>query len=138
MDRQYTNRIIIINETAQNSTNAAGAAPVTPINFESFRNVELEVVMTGFTGTVKFAGSNSDKHVDFGAAASLANPWDFVKSINQIDGTSVAGGTGLSGSATTSVTNLETNTNGFKWIGAIVSGYSAGTLTVRGKGYSNL
>lgn len=138
MDRQYTDRIIIVNEANANSTNSAGAAPVTPAVMQSFRNVELEVCMTGFTGTVKFAGSNADKAPDFGAAASLANPWDYVKTVNQIDGSSVAGGTGIAGTSTTSVTNLETNTNGFKWIAAIISSYSAGTVTVRGKGYSNL
>lgn len=133
MDRQYTDRIIHLNEIVANSSGTSKA-----MNMQSFRNVELEVVMTGFTGTVKFAGSNADTEPNFYAAASLANPWDFIKCVNQIDGTSVAGGTGLSGTATTSVTNLEANTNGFKWVCAIVSGYSAGTLTVRGKGYSNL
>lgn len=131
MDRQYTDRIIHLNEVV---ANGAGTAA----NMQSFRNVEIEVVMTGFTGTVKFAGSNADSAPAFGSAASLSNPWDFIKTVNQIDGTSVAGGTGLVGSATTSVTQLEANTNGFKWVAAIVSGYSAGSLTVRLKGYSNL
>lgn len=122
----------MLNEVAANGATAAGVA-----NFEDFRNVELEVVMTGFTGTIKFVGSNADTCPAFGTAASLSNPWDYVKTVNQIDGSAVAGGTGLTGAATTSVTNLEANTNGFKWVGAVISGYSAGTLTLRGKGYSN-
>lgn len=131
MDRQYTDRIIMLNEVVAN-----GASPAA--NMQSFRNVEHEVVMTGFTGTIKFVGSNADAAPNFANGAALANPWDYVKCINQIDGSSVAGGTGLSGTATTSVTQLEMNTNGFKWVGAIISGYSAGTLTLRTKGYSNL
>lgn len=130
MDRQCTDRIIHLSEVG---VNGAGVAMM----MQSFRNVEFEAVMTGFTGTVKFAGSNADVAPNFGAAASLSNPWDFIRCINQIDGSSVAGGTGISGTATTSVTQLEANTNGFKWVAAIVSGYSAGTLTVRAKGYSN-
>lgn len=121
----------MLNAVAANGASASA-------NMASFRNVELQVAMTGFTGTVKFAGSNADVAPDFSSAASAANPWDFIKCVNQIDGSSVNGGTGVSGTATTSVTNLETNTNGFKWVAAIVSSYSAGSVTVKGKGISNL
>jgi hypothetical protein len=133
MDRQYTDEIIMFNEAAAN-----GATPIGRGDMQSFRNVEHTVVMTGFTGTIKFVASNADTCPDFSAAASLTNRYDYVKCINQIDGSSVNGGTGLAGTATTSVTQLEMNTNGFKWVGAIISGYSAGTLTLRTKGYSNL
>ena len=44
---------------------------------------------------------------------------------------------GLTGAATTSVTMLEANTNGIRWLCPIVSGYSAGTLTVKARGVSN-
>lgn len=116
---------------------ANGASAQGQCNMEEFQHVEFEAAMTGFTGTVKFAASNADTCPDFGAAATAANPWDYVKCINQIDGSSVAGGTGLSGTATTSVTNLEANTNGFKWFGAIISSYSAGSLDLRAKGYND-
>lgn len=123
----------MFNEAAVNGATTTGSA-----NMQSFRNVEHTVVMTGFTGTIKFVASNADAAPNFGASASLTNRWDYVKCINQIDGSSVAGGTGLAGSATTSITQLEMNTNGFKWVGAIISSYSAGTLTLRTKGYSNM
>lgn len=103
-----------------------------------YRNIELDVIQTGFTGTVKFVGSNLDQKPNFGASAGLTNPWTYLKTINLIDGSAVAGGTGIAGSATTSVTMLEANTNGIKWFGAIVSGFSAGTLTVNLKGFSNI
>lgn len=130
MDRQYTNQKTLLAEAAVNGKGIQ-------LYGESFRNIELEIVMTGFTGTIKIAGSNADTCPDFGAAASLTNPWDFIKCVNQIDGSSVNGGTGITGAASTSVTQLECNTNGFKWICPIVSGYTGGTVTVKGKGYSN-
>lgn len=129
-DRQYTDRIIVLNAVAANGASVA-------VNMASFRNVEIELDQVGFTGTVKVAGSNADAAPDFSASATAANPWDYIKCINQIDGSSVAGGTGITGSATTSTTQLEANTNGFKWVGLVVSGYSAGSITGRMKGFSN-
>lgn len=122
----------MLNEIAASGNTAKGVA-----NFQDFRDVELTVVMTGFSGTIKFVGSNADLPPDFSSAASLTNPYDYVKTVNQIDGSSVAGGTGLVGTATTSVTNLEVNTNAFKWIGAIVTSVTGGTLSLFGKGYDN-
>lgn len=122
----------MLNEVAANGATAAGVA-----NFEQFRNIELTLVQTGFTGTIKFVGSNADACPNFANAAALGNEYDYIKTINLIDGSSVAGGTGVTGSATTSVTQLEANTNGMKWVGAIISGYAAGTLSLFGKGYSN-
>ena len=130
MDRQYTDQVILLNAVAANGASV-------PANFTSFRNVELQIAMAGFTGTLKVVGSNADAAPDFGSSASVSNPWDYIKCINQIDGSSVAGGTGVSGTATTSVQNLEANTNGFKWIGVIVSSFSAGAITVKAKGFSN-
>jgi hypothetical protein len=104
---------------------------------EAFRNVEVEVVMTNFTGTLKFAAANAETAPDPTNAASLANPWAYVKAINLIDGSSVVGGTGLTGAATTSVTMLEINTNGIKWIIPEVTSYTGGTLTVKVKGFGN-
>lgn len=129
MDREYTDRIIVLNAVAANGASAA-------VNMASFRNVEIEIDQVGFTGTVKVAASNADTAPDFSASATAANPWDFVKCVNQIDGSAVAGGTGVSGTATTSTTQLEANTNGFKWFALIVSGYSAGSVTARMKSYT--
>ena len=129
-DRQYTDQVILLSAVAANGASAS-------VNMVSFRNVEFEVDQVGFTGTVKFVGSNADVAPNFANAASATNPWDYIKTINHIDGSSVAGGTGVSGTATTSTTNLEANTNAFKWVGAIVSSYSGGSVTVKAKGVSN-
>lgn len=131
MDRQYTDQTILLSAAAGNGASAAA-------NFASFRNVELQISMAAYTGTIKIVGSNADAPPDFSSAATGANPWDYVKCINQIDGSAVNGGTGLTGAATTSVTNLAVNSDGMKWIGVITSGAGGGSVTAKVKGYSNV
>ncbi len=99
--------------------------------------MELQIAQVGFSGTLKIVGSNADSIPDFSAAASASNPWDYVQSIDLIDGSSIAGGTGITSVTVTSVRNLETNTNAFKWIGIILSNVTAGAITVKGKGVSD-
>lgn len=131
MDRYYTDQQILLNAAAAN-----GAS--TPANFVSFRDVELQLAQVGFTGTIKFAVSNADAAPDFSAAASATNPWDYVQVVDQIDGSSIAGGTGIASVTVTAVRNLELNTNAFKWVGAVISGYSAGSVTLKAKGVSGI
>lgn len=129
--RGYTDQSILFSAVAAN-----GAS--TPQNFQSFRNVELQLAQVAFSGTLKFVGSNADAAPDFSAAASASNPWDYIQCIDQIDGSSIAGGTGVVSVTVTSVRNLEANINGFKWIGAIISSYSAGSVTLKAKGYDGV
>lgn len=131
MDRYYTDQAILLNAAAANTAS-------TPQNFVSFRDVELQLATTGFTGVIKFVGSNADAAPDFSAAASAANPWSYVATVDQIDGSSIAGGTGISYTTDTSVKNIEANSNAFKWFGVVISGYSAGSITVKGKGVSGI
>ena len=125
--RTYTDQFIILNEVA-----ADGAS--TPETVIDFTHLEAQVAMTGFTGTIKFVMSNADTAPAFGSAASKTNPWSYVKAIDLIDGSAVNGGMGITGVATSSVTNLEINTNAVKWFGAIISGFGAGTLSLKLKG----
>lgn len=131
MDRQYTDQAILLNAAAAN-----GAS--TPQNFASFRDIELQLAQVGFSGTIKFVGSNADAAPDFSSAASASNPWDYVQVVDQQDGSSVAGGTGVTSVTVTSVRNLEANANAFKWFGAIISGYTAGSITLKAKGVSGI
>lgn len=131
MDRQYTDQAILLNAAAAN-----GAS--TPQNFASFRDVELQVAQTAFTGTIQFVGSNADAAPDFSSAASASNPWSYIQVVDQIDSSSIAGGTGIVSVTVTSVRNLEANSNAFKWIGVVISGYGAGSVTVKGKGVSGI
>lgn len=131
MDRQYTDQIILLNAVA-----ASGVS--TPANFASFRDIELQLAQVGFSGTIKFVGSNADAPPDFSSAASAANPWDYVQVVDQIDGSSIAGGTGITSVTITSVRNLEANSNAFKWFGAILSSVTAGSVTLKAKGVSGI
>lgn len=107
-------------------------------NFVSFRNVEIQIATSGFSGVIKLVGSNADTAPDFSQAASASNPWSYIQAIDQIDGSSIAGGTGISYTTDTSIKNLEANTNAFKWIGVITSSYTAGSITVKAKGVSEV
>ncbi len=119
-------RTILLNEVAAN-----GSSVAMPTTHD--RHIAVEICMTNFTGTVKLVGSQADVENPpaFGSAASVSNPWTYVKSVDLIDGSAVNGGTGKTGAATTSVFNLEVNANILKWIGAEVSNFAGGTVTVR-------
>ena len=129
--RTYTDQTILLNEVAADGASVAGSGLVI-----DFTHIEAQVAMTGFTGVIKFVGSTADTAPAFGSAASATNPWSYIKSIDLIDGSAINGGTGITGVATTSVTNLEVNVNALKWVGAIISGFSAGTITLKIKGVS--
>lgn len=131
MDRQYTDQAILLNAVAANGVS-------TPQNFASFRDVELQVFQNNFSGTIKFVGSNADAAPDFSAAASGSNPWDYVQVVDQVDGTVIAGGTGITSVTVTSVRNLELNTNAFKWVGIILSSVTGGSVTIKAKGVSGI
>lgn len=111
---------------------AAADGDGSPQLVDGFRHVMLQLAMVGFTGTVQFAISNADTVPDFGAAASASNPWSYVAVKDLIDNSSKAGGTGVSGTVTTSVANYEVNTNGQKWLCAIISSWAAGSVTLKG------
>ena len=96
-----------------------------------FRHLLLEVSMTGFTGTLKMAGSFLETLPDFSAAKSVSNPFDTVQIKDLQDNASINGDTGISGSNTTDVRLFEVNTNGLKWLNGILSGVTGGTITVR-------
>lgn len=131
MDRMYTDQAILLNAVAANGVSV-------PQNFVSFRDVELQLATTGFTGVIKIVGSNADVAPDFSSSASAANPWSYLQTIDQIDGSAIAGGTGISYTTDTSVKNIEANTNAFKWIGVILSSVSGGSITVKAKGVSGI
>ena len=102
---------------------------------QSHWHIAIEVIMMGFTGTVKFQSADCQQAPTFSAAQSAANPWDYVQIKTLSDGSSVNGATGITGAATTSVVRYEFNSNTGKWFGATISGYAAGSVTVKIKGY---
>ena len=116
--------------TILDAIGASGAG--NPVNVKDFRHIMIEVVMVGFTGTIKFAGSfKQASPPDISSAKSLTNPWDTVQIKDLQSNTAIDGDTGVTGSATTDVTQYEINSNGFTWVNAILSSVTAGTITVK-------
>ena len=128
--REYTDQKTMLNAAAADGASVA-------VTMAAFRDILFEISMANFTGTIKFVGSNADVAPSFGSAASGTNPWTFIKCVNLIDGSAIDGGTGLTGAGTTSITNIEANTNGLTWVGCIVSSFVGGTITVKVKGFNN-
>lgn len=122
-----TRQFIILNAAAATGKGTAQLVA-------DFRHVTLQVAMANFTGTVKFAISDADTMPDFDSAASASNPWSYVQVKDLIDNSSVNGGTGVAGVAATSVANYEVNTNSHRWVCAIVTAFTDGTVTVKGSG----
>jgi len=87
--------------------------------------------------TVKFQGSHSDACPDFGAAQSATNEWDYIQVKDYQNNSAIDGDTGVSFAGTDDVRMFEFNTNGLKWVTAVVTARSAGSVNVKMKGYSN-
>lgn len=115
--------------TILNAVAVNGAS--TPIMVQDYETLLLQLNAVGFTGTIKFVGSYQETIPDFGSASSLTNAWEYIKTIDVQDGGGVNGNTGIPYTTSTTTRMLEVNTSRLVWFGAIVSGFSAGTLTAK-------
>lgn len=104
---------------------------------ENFDDVALTLVGTGGSVgfTVQVQVSMQDAKPDFTAAASRTNQWAYAQIKALIDGSAVAGGTGVV-FTTAGVQLYELNTNGVKWINFNLSSYTAGTFDGYVKGFA--
>lgn len=101
------------------------------INVASYKNINLSVGMTGFTGTIKVQGSLSLEKPDFSDSATSSNRWDYVAVFNYNDPTTViTGSTGISGTTSTLARNLLVNVDGLNWLCVTVTSASAGSVSV--------
>jgi len=116
---------------------AKGATGVgTTILVEDYRNIMLSFATDGGTDanlTVKFQGSIATDAPTFSAAQSVSNHWDYIEVIDIEDGEPIDGDTGLAVSSTDDYRLFEVNTNGLKWINAVVTARTAGEVTVKAK-----
>ena len=145
----------IINATTNTFQVSAAPASPTAVNFtgdgtgtHSFnlkgRTIECEefahLVVSYNTAnsancTIKFQGSlQSD--VNFHAAQSATNRWDYVRSIDLNDGTAIAGDTGVALTGTDDNRLFEINVNGLRSICVAVTAWSAGTINVTVKRFA--
>lgn len=87
---------------------------------------------------IHFQGSMSETEPTWADAQAVDNQWDYVQVKDLEDGSAVDGDTGITLSGTDDHRMFEVNTNGLRWLNAIVSSYSAGKLTVRATGFTTL
>lgn len=90
----------------------------------------------GTTAVIKFVMSNEDT-VDFNTASVLGNEWKTIHTITVEDGTGLQGDTGIVLSGVDMDRAQEANISGARWVGVIVSGWSAGAITVHGTAINN-
>ena len=107
------------------------------IDVSDFRHCIIAVHGAGSTdGDIGFVGSigksaTSGDCPDFSAAATATNSWVYVDAVGMINNTSVDGSaTQIAFTGTATHTLWELNINGLKWINAILSGWTAGTVTI--------
>lgn len=110
------------------TANGAGVA----LDVSDYRFITLAVYTTGSTtATIKFAASIKTVKPNFSISPSVTNVYDYV-AITPLNNqsSSIAGSTGIALTGTDTITLYEIDTNYIHWLCPIVSGYSAGTITV--------
>lgn len=113
------------------------------IDVRDFQHVIISIATAGTaTLTVKIGGSvgdgtTADAPPDFTAAVTATNMWDYLGLINLQSGAAVTGDTGLAAAGADVFEQYEINVNGIKWVCPIVSGRSAGTVTVKAICFNN-
>ena len=109
------------------------------MDVEDFRHVNLSWHSANSANlTTKVQGSNQID-VDFEAAVSATNRWDYVQVINKEDGSTIDGDTGIAPTVAGTDDNFEfaVNVDAFKWICIDVSSWTAGTLQLEGTPYND-
>jgi len=125
MSRQLKNLVTMLSAKAADGIGAN-------INVTDFRHILLEFgTASSANMTVKFQGSLSDTAPDFSAAQSVSNHWDYIGVYDLQSGNIIAGDTGIALAAADDFRLLMVNTDGLKWVNAIVSSYVAGSVTVK-------
>lgn len=131
MNRSYTQLQTIFDAAAAASTGRV-------IDVQDFRNIMLQLgTASSANFTIKIQASFSETAPDFSAAATVSNHWTYVAVYDLLDSTLVAGGTGFASAGTDVFKNLMVNTDGFRWICATITARSAGTITLKARGYSD-
>lgn len=110
---------------------------------KSFRNIELQVNMTGTpTCTLKVAGSDGKPasvaqtsprfdYPNLGASVSASNPYTFLQVIDSDTGTAYNGATGIVATAADLAKSYEININLKKYITVFPISWTQGAITVK-------
>lgn len=113
------------------------AAPKVPL-VQDFKAVAMNLDTDNSANmTVKFAGSYTDTCPDFYQPQSPTNQFDFLQVVDLEDGAFIDGDTGIAPAGTDDNRALEINTNGMRWITAVVTAWSAGDVTIAMRLFDN-
>lgn len=105
---------------------------------EDFKHLVLSLdTASNAAGKISIQGSVAEEPPTFGSAQSPTNQWDYVEVIDLEDGSAIDGDTGITLSGTDDHRQLEVNVNMLRWVTVIISSYSAGAWTVKGRASSN-
>ena len=109
-----------------------------PMEVQDFQHIVVAFDTTNTTtATVKFQASLAEAVPDFTASASPTNQWAYVQAIDLADQSVINGATGVAVTGTDMDRMFEINTNGVKWINAIVTAYTQGTIYVGMKPFND-
>lgn len=130
--RQVTSLITVLDAKDETGTGNA-------ILVKDFEECAFIVGTAGSANlTVKIQVSNQDTIPNFGASATVANHWDYGEVINLSDGVDVSGATGVVATGTDIFKNYVLNNKNVTWVCATVTARSAGSVTVKVKGFNNI
>jgi len=127
--RLNPNEIVWMNELAATTT----ASNIVVSNVVDYKIVGVTVASTATTGTLKVACSRQGSlgvQPTFTSAASATNRWDYVQIVDQENGASTDGDTGIAMTNETSVRQFEIDADLFKWCTVMMSPWTSGTTTV--------
>jgi len=129
--RQYAGEMLIMNALAETGIG-------TPYSMPDFRNLMMTLSSASNANfTIKFQGSMSDTVPNFAAAQSNTNRWDYIQVKDYQNNATIDGDTGIAFAGTDDVRIVEANTNGLKWICAVITARSAGAISLRLQAFSN-
>lgn len=101
-----------------------------PLFVVDFKNLQLSLNTSGDANlTVKIQGSDQDG-VDFNAAQSATNRWEYLMIKDLNDNASITGDTGIALTGTDDHRSFEININAKRWISANITAWSAGKLNL--------
>lgn len=131
MPRQYSPLATILNAKAATGIGSS-------IKVDDYKDLIMSFGTASSANlTVKFQGSISDTAPDFSAAQSVSNHWDYIGVIDLQSGSAIAGDTGIALTGTDDFRTLLVNTDGLRWLCAVVTARSAGSVTVKVVGFNN-
>lgn len=101
---------------------------------DGFEHININVNTANSANfTLKFQGSDSENAPDFNAAQSATNKWDYINVVDLQSSSTVTGDTGISPAGTDDHRKFELNVNGMRWITAVITSFTAGTVDVTAK-----